>query len=75
MQKRLISSMQCKIYGVSREIDAFFTANPLVDLYLIFEKLSCKNQVRQTGFLACKKNFVIDFCRLHSSERPKFGIG
>ena len=36
-----------------------------VDLYLIFEKSSCKNQVQQTGFLSCKINFEIDFCRLH----------
>ena len=37
---------------------------PPVDLYLIFEKCSCKNHVRQTGFLAFKINFEIDFCRL-----------
>ena len=32
-----------------------------VDLYLIFKKSSCKNQVQQTGFLACKKQFQLDF--------------
>ena len=30
---------------------------PPVNLYLIFEKSSSKNQVRQTGFLACKNQF------------------
>ena len=30
---------------------------PLVDLFLIFEKSSCKNQIRQTGFLAWKNRF------------------
>ena len=30
---------------------------PLVDLYLIFENSSCKKQVQQTGFLACKNQF------------------
>ena len=30
---------------------------PLVDLYLIFEKSSCKNQFRRTAFLACKNQF------------------
>ena len=30
---------------------------PPVDLYLIFEKSSCKNQFRQTGFLVCKTQF------------------
>ena len=53
-------------------------ALPPVDLYLIFEKSSWKNQVRQTGFLVyfeldfyclCSLqksiiNFEIDFCRL-----------
>ena len=29
---------------------------PPVDLYLIFEKTSFKNQVLQTGLLACKKS-------------------
>ena len=32
-------------------------ASPPVDLYLIFEKSSCKNPVRQTGFLACINKF------------------
>jgi len=31
--------------------------SPPVDLYLIFEKSSCNNQVRQTGFLASKNQF------------------
>ena len=30
---------------------------PPVDLHLNFEKSSWKNQVRQTGFLACKNQF------------------
>ena len=30
---------------------------PPVDLYLNFEKSSWKNQVRRTGFLACKNQF------------------
>ena len=34
-----------------------FTDRPPVDLYLIFEKSSCKNQVRVAGFLACKNQF------------------
>ena len=36
-----------------------------VDLYLNCEKSSWQNQIRQTGFLACKINFEMDFCRLH----------
>ena len=35
------------------------------DLYLIFENSSCKNQVRQTGFLASKNQFRNLFFRLH----------
>ena len=40
-----------------------FSCLPPVDLYLIFEKSSCKNQVQQTGFLvtqAVKIMFEID---------------
>ena len=33
------------------------THNPPVDLYLTFEKSSCKNKFRQTGYLACKNQF------------------
>ena len=35
----------------------FHSDSPPVDLYLIFEKSSSKNQVRRTGFLACKNQF------------------
>ena len=35
-----------------------------IHLYLIFEKSSLKNRVWQTGFLACKNQFKIEFCRL-----------
>ena len=34
-----------------------FACLPPVDLYLNFEKLSWKNQVRRSGFLACKHQF------------------
>jgi hypothetical protein len=40
------------------------------DLYLIFEKSSCKNQVQQTGFSACKNNFEIDFGGYTGSKNP-----
>ena len=41
---------------------------PPVDVYLISEKYSLKNQVRRTGFQPTKINFDINFCRLHSKN-------
>ena len=46
--------------------------NP-VDLYLIFEKSSCKNQVRQIGFLASKNIFAgYTGSKNPVQNRPKF---
>jgi hypothetical protein len=45
------------INWVNSQNDNYPHLTSQVDLYLIFEKSSCKNQVRQTGFLACKNQF------------------
>ena len=48
------------------------THNPPVDLYLIFEKSSCKNQVRQTGYTGSKtpvrNRLKIQFAKLDFSK-------
>ena len=45
--------VECPLYGTVFLIN--YPHLPPVDLYLIFEKSNCKNQVRRTGFLASKK--------------------
>ena len=44
------------VYNANVGVCLEFTLPP-VDLYLIFEKSSCKNQAQQTGFLAYKNQF------------------
>ena len=39
-----------------------------VDLYLIFEKSSCKIKFDKLDFQPAKINFEIDFCRLHRGD-------
>ena len=46
-----------------------------VDLYLICEKSSSKNQVRQTEFLACKNQFQDWFLQATQAVKVKFEIG
>ena len=41
---------------------------PPVDLYLIFEKSSCKIKFDKLDFQPAKTNFEIDFCRLHRGD-------
>ena len=45
-----------------------------VDLYLNFEKSSWKNQVRLTGFLACKNQFWNWFLQATQAVKIKFEI-
>ena len=46
----------------------------LVELYLNFEKSSWKNQVRRTGFLACKNQFWNWFLQTTQAVKIKFEI-
>ena len=45
--------VECPLYGTVFLIN--YPHLPPVDLYLIFEKSNCENQVRRTEFLASKK--------------------
>ena len=48
--------------------------SPPVDLYLIFEKSSCKNQVRQSGFLVCKNQLRNWFLQATQAVKIQFAI-
>ena len=48
--------------------------SPPVDLYLNFEKSSWKNQVRRTGFLACKNQFRNLFLQATQAVKIQFEI-
>ena len=55
-------------------LDTDYQAKPLVDVYLIFEKSSCKNQVQQTGFLVCKNQFQNWFLQAIQAVKIKFEL-
>ena len=50
------------------------TAKRPIYLYLIFEKSSLKNQVRQTGFLTCKIQFQNYFLQATQAVKIQFEI-
>jgi len=62
------------LWDVHSEIIGLFHSWGLrpIDLYLIFEKSSCKNQVRQTVFLASKNQFRNWFLAGYTGSKNSF---
>ena len=77
---QLVASFSYKVTSKAAQIEKFKLKRvrlehlPPVDLCLIFEKSSCKNQVRQTGFLATKNQYRNWFLQATQAVKIQFEI-